>query len=99
METVAQAIWEDMSRGLKGKGLKRLDIVVRESDVATATYTRSLPQEGVNETESGGSFAVTVTDRVMVSHSFKGEAFGPAQKLHGTYTTILYLYNHEQGCK
>jgi 6-pyruvoyl-tetrahydropterin synthase len=28
-------------------------------------------------------FAVTVRDRFMIAHSFKGEAFGPAQTLHG----------------
>lgn len=28
-------------------------------------------------------FSVTVRDHMMVAHSFKGEVFGPAQKLHG----------------
>ncbi|MGH3507592.1 MAG: 6-pyruvoyl trahydropterin synthase family protein [Nocardioidaceae bacterium] len=28
-------------------------------------------------------FSVTVRDHVMVAHSFKGEVFGPAQRLHG----------------
>jgi 6-pyruvoyl-tetrahydropterin synthase len=28
-------------------------------------------------------FAVTVRDHVMVAHSFEGELFGPAQRLHG----------------
>lgn len=28
-------------------------------------------------------FSVTVRDHVMVAHSFRGEAFGPAQRLHG----------------
>jgi 6-pyruvoyl-tetrahydropterin synthase len=28
-------------------------------------------------------FTVTVRDRVMVAHSFRGEVFGPAQRLHG----------------
>jgi 6-pyruvoyltetrahydropterin/6-carboxytetrahydropterin synthase len=28
-------------------------------------------------------FTVTVRDRLMIAHSFKGEVFGPAQKLHG----------------
>jgi 6-pyruvoyl-tetrahydropterin synthase len=28
-------------------------------------------------------YAVTVRDRFMIAHSFKGEAFGPAQALHG----------------
>ena len=28
-------------------------------------------------------FSVTVRDHVMVAHSFRGEVFGPAQRLHG----------------
>ena len=28
-------------------------------------------------------FSVTVRDHMMVAHSFRGEAFGPAQQLHG----------------
>ena len=28
-------------------------------------------------------YAVEVRDHVMIAHSFKGEMFGPAQKLHG----------------
>ena len=28
-------------------------------------------------------FTLTVRDRMMVAHSFHGEVFGPAQKLHG----------------
>ena len=28
-------------------------------------------------------FTVTVRDHMMIAHSFRGEAFGPAQRLHG----------------
>jgi 6-pyruvoyl-tetrahydropterin synthase len=28
-------------------------------------------------------FRVTVRDHVMIAHSFRGEVFGPAQRLHG----------------
>jgi 6-pyruvoyl-tetrahydropterin synthase len=28
-------------------------------------------------------FSVTVRDHIMVAHSFRGEVFGPARKLHG----------------
>ncbi|MES9541594.1 MULTISPECIES: 6-carboxytetrahydropterin synthase [unclassified Actinomadura] len=28
-------------------------------------------------------FAITVRDHVMIAHSFSGEVFGPAQRLHG----------------
>ena len=31
----------------------------------------------------GLMFSVTVRDHVMVAHSFDGEVFGPAQRLHG----------------
>lgn len=33
-------------------------------------------------------FAVEVRDHVMIAHSFKGEVFGPAQKLHGATFVI-----------
>src|SRR5215203_5497732 len=36
------------------------------------------------EPENGVSmYTVTVRDHMMVAHSFKGEVFGPAQRLHG----------------
>ncbi len=28
-------------------------------------------------------FAIEVRDHIMIAHSFKGELFGPAQKMHG----------------
>ena len=28
-------------------------------------------------------FSVTVRDHVMIAHSFKGDVFGPAQRMHG----------------
>ncbi|GAB3986474.1 6-carboxytetrahydropterin synthase [Plantactinospora veratri] len=28
-------------------------------------------------------FSITVRDHIMIAHSFRGEVFGPAQKLHG----------------
>lgn len=37
-------------------------------------------------------FALTVRDHIMVAHSFQGEIFGPAQKLHGaTFIVDLEL--------
>ncbi len=33
-------------------------------------------------------FSLTVCDHVMIAHSFKGEVFGPAQKLHGATYAI-----------
>ncbi|TMK15964.1 MAG: 6-carboxytetrahydropterin synthase, partial [Alphaproteobacteria bacterium] len=28
-------------------------------------------------------YAVEVSDQIMIAHSFRGEVFGPAQKVHG----------------
>lgn len=37
-------------------------------------------------------FTVTVRDHVMIAHSFKGDLFGPAQRLHGaTYVVDLRI--------
>jgi 6-pyruvoyl-tetrahydropterin synthase len=37
-------------------------------------------------------YTVTVRDHFMIAHSFKGEAFGPAQRLHGaTFVVDLEL--------
>src|SRR5437667_9025802 len=33
--------------------------------------------------ESEPVFSVTVRDHMVVAHSFRGEVFGPAQRLHG----------------
>jgi len=33
-------------------------------------------------------FSLTVMDHVMIAHSFQGEQFGPAQKLHGATFTV-----------
>ncbi|MDF1793447.1 MAG: 6-carboxytetrahydropterin synthase [Thalassobaculaceae bacterium] len=37
-------------------------------------------------------FTVTVRDHVMIAHSFKGDLFGPAQRLHGaTYVVDVRI--------
>jgi 6-pyruvoyl-tetrahydropterin synthase len=37
-------------------------------------------------------FCLTVRDHIMVAHSFKGDVFGPAQRLHGaTFVVDLEL--------
>ena len=37
-------------------------------------------------------YSVTVRDHVMIAHSFRGEVFGPAQRLHGaTYVVDVEL--------
>jgi 6-pyruvoyltetrahydropterin/6-carboxytetrahydropterin synthase len=38
-------------------------------------------------TSAGPEFTLGIRDSIMIAHSFKGEAFGPAQNMHGaTYT-------------
>ena len=37
-------------------------------------------------------FRLVVREHIMIAHSFKGEVFGPAQKLHGaTFVVDLEL--------
>lgn len=41
-------------------------------------------------------FCLNVRDHIMIAHSFKGEVFGPAQKLHGaTFVVDLELHRHD----
>src|SRR5215213_2546254 len=41
-------------------------------------------------------YTVTVRDHFMIAHSFRGEAFGPAQRLHGaTYVVDLEFRRSE----
>jgi 6-pyruvoyltetrahydropterin/6-carboxytetrahydropterin synthase len=41
-------------------------------------------------------YSVTVRDHFMIAHSFKGEAFGPAQRLHGaTYVVDVEFRRSE----
>jgi 6-pyruvoyl-tetrahydropterin synthase len=43
-------------------------------------------------------FGVTVRDHVMIAHSFDGEIFGPAQRLHGaTYVVDATFRGAELG--
>jgi 6-pyruvoyl-tetrahydropterin synthase len=41
-------------------------------------------------------YAVTVADHMMVAHSLRGEAFGPAQSLHGA-TYVVEATFHRDG--
>lgn len=44
-------------------------------------------------TRAEARFTVCVRDRFMIAHSFRGEVFGPAQRLHGaTYVVDLELH-------
>lgn len=41
---------------------------------------------------SHGMFRVAVRDRVMIAHSFRGEVFGPTQRLHGATYEVTSEY-------
>ena len=40
-------------------------------------------------------FAVTVRDHMMIAHSFSGEVFGPAQRLHGATFVVDATFRRE----
>lgn len=42
------------------------------------------------------SFSLSVKEHVMIAHSFKGELFGPAQRLHGATYVITATFFTEQ---
>ncbi len=41
-------------------------------------------------------FSVTVRDHVMIAHSFRGEVFGPAQRLHGATYIVDATFRRAQ---
>lgn len=41
-------------------------------------------------------FSVTVRDHIMIAHSFAGEVFGPAQKLHGATFVVDATFRRPQ---
>lgn len=43
-------------------------------------------------------FSVTVRDHVMIAHSFRGELFGPAQRLHGATFVIDVEFRSPRLC-
>jgi 6-pyruvoyl-tetrahydropterin synthase len=40
-------------------------------------------------------YAVEVSDQIMIAHSFRGEIFGPAQRLHGATFVIRVAFHAE----
>jgi 6-pyruvoyl-tetrahydropterin synthase len=40
-------------------------------------------------------FGVTVRDHMMIAHSFRGEVFGPAQRLHGATYVVDATFRRE----
>jgi len=41
-------------------------------------------------------FKLTVRDHVMIAHSFKGEVFGPAQRLHGATYVVDATFQRQE---
>jgi len=41
-------------------------------------------------------FSVTVRDHMMIAHSFRGEVFGPAQRLHGATYVVDATFRRAQ---
>src|SRR6266496_2589152 len=41
-------------------------------------------------------YSVTVRDHLMVAHSFRGEVFGPAQRLHGATFVVDATFRRAQ---
>ena len=39
-----------------------------------------------------GAYSVEVSDHIMIAHSFRGEVFGPAQKLHGATFVVSVMF-------
>ena len=40
-------------------------------------------------------FSVTIRDHMMIAHSFRGEVFGPAQRLHGATFVVDATFRRE----
>lgn len=41
-------------------------------------------------------FSLTVSDHIMIAHSFRGEIFGPAQQLHGATYAVEVEFRRAQ---
>ncbi len=41
-------------------------------------------------------YSVTVRDHVMIAHSFRGEVFGPAQRMHGATFVVDVEFSREE---
>jgi 6-pyruvoyl-tetrahydropterin synthase len=41
-------------------------------------------------------FSVTVRDHMMIAHSFRGEVFGPAQRLHGATFVVDATFRRDK---
>ena len=56
------------------------DVMAR---LAAGRPARALPHRQLRRAKELRMFSVTVRDHMMIAHSFRGDVFGPAQRLHG----------------
>ena len=46
--------------------------------------------------EGRSLFSITVRDHLMIAHSFRGEVFGPAQRLHGATYLVDATFRRDE---
>lgn len=54
------------------------------------------PSTRPGPSRTGSTYSVGVRDHFMIAHSFRGDVFGPAQRLHGaTYVVDVEMHRRE----
>jgi 6-pyruvoyltetrahydropterin/6-carboxytetrahydropterin synthase len=61
-----------------------------------AMLTRSVLASGKGNTAKKPVYRLSVRDSIMIAHSFSGEDFGPAQRLHGATYTVDVRFEARQ---
>jgi len=51
---------------------------------------------GGSRLETGPLYSLNVRDHFMIAHSFRGEIFGPAQRLHGATYVVDATFRREE---
>ncbi|KAL3926616.1 MAG: hypothetical protein SGPRY_003217 [Prymnesium sp.] len=86
-ERFALAVWTRMAAALSPvvAPSASLRIGVKESDIASVAYERSLEEGGGGGggAGAGGVYSVSVRSRFMAARSLRGDRYGPSQQLHG----------------
>src|SRR5262249_40886215 len=66
------------------------------SRAQTLRRTRSRARGLATHRGSEPMYSVTVRDHMMIAHSLRGEAFGPAQRLHGATYLVDATFRREE---
>ena len=61
----------------------------------TASATRS-PDRGSEPPGDRTIYSLNVRDHFMIAHSFQGEVFGPAQRLHGATYVVDATFRRDE---